>query len=835
MFEANDTTYLLRQLGRNDVVLFLGAGFSRNALNQTGNSMPVGKDLAEHLWELLNYDQAYDDTNLSEVFEAVLRAGVAHADVQTLLCRDLLCKSFPEEYRSLARVYWYRIYTTNIDDLLEKIYTRPGIPKLDFISYPHGEPAERDPTLERIQAIYLNGRLPCRPTEVTFSMRQYARRAGTHDPLYDQFARDYAVKTTIFIGTELNEPLFWQYLEARQARQASTPSEFRPKSFLIAPTIPLPRRENLRSLNVIPVEGTAANFLSWLQNNAAGLPSREEVLMVRLPGLLEVLARAGDAGRTVKELREFSAYFHHIPADQPAPNKDRSLYLMGASPRWEDIQANRDAPRFITKDIGAKIDKYFAGERKLNVIAVLGSAGCGKSTILRRLGFDLQRAGRAVYLTNSEELPKVGVTARALATLKQRVVLLFDNAEAVLGLLPQLAHELSSLSEPPILVIASRTSDFDRRSEKFSRYVSVEEVHVPNLRRREIEDIIRVLEENRLLGKLNGMAPGARIAEFEKRANRQLLVAMREATSGRGFDEIIEDEFKSLVPDEAKILYLCVALATEAGYRLTKQEFVGCSSLGSAESLAILQRNLRDVVIPTGPADDLLLLRHRVIAEFVVTQNAPRPLLKEAYIRTLSVLASEIGGKAFRSRTFRFYRDMINHLTIFRRFENDVTQARSIYDSLASRFLKDAQFHLQYGSMELEVDNLEVAENYIDQADSLDPGNTYISNARGHLYLRKAVLAASKSEAIYFRDIGSELLMNVIEDTDADDPYCFHIYCLQRMLWLQKWIMDDVEKGKELEHLRIVVNCGFRLYSGDRKLVNLKEQIERAYLSLASH
>ena len=86
----------------------------------------------------------------------------------------------------------------------------------------------------------------------------------------------------------------------------------------------------------------------------------------------------------------------------------------------------------------------------------------------------------------------------------------------------------------------------------------------------------------KLIGKLKGMTQDQRISEFESKANKQLLVAMREATSGRGFNEIIEDEFKSLTPAEAQTLYLCVALATEAGYRLTLQEFVGCSEVRSS-------------------------------------------------------------------------------------------------------------------------------------------------------------------------------------------------------------------------------------------------------------
>lgn len=212
MFENNDEQYLLRVLSQNKVVLFLGAGSASDAINSLGSTLPVGSNLASDLWEFLNYPGEYDGTPLPDIYEAALSSGIKESRIKEFMEARLICIDVPQIYEALAKVFWHRIYTTNIDNLLEVVYKRVGESKLEVISYPDGEPRDRDQTLNKIQAIYLHGRLPCKPNELTFSVRQYAQRANIIDPLYEQFVRDYSTHPTIFIGTQLNEPLFWQYI-----------------------------------------------------------------------------------------------------------------------------------------------------------------------------------------------------------------------------------------------------------------------------------------------------------------------------------------------------------------------------------------------------------------------------------------------------------------------------------------------------------------------------------------------------------------------------------------------------------------------------------------------
>lgn len=543
----------------------------------------------------------------------------------------------------------------------------------------------------------------------------------------------------------------------------------------------------------------------------------------------------GESEGDTAEVRAFAAAFHRVP-DSLRPAGDRSLYLLGASPRWEDLFADQDAPRDLTNTIFDAVLPISPAPPRIHVMAVLGSAGSGKSTILRRLGIRLAHAGRTVFLTNSEALPPGPAIAKALALLRDQVILLFDNAEVALGRLPEIVCSINTLDQPPIVVLACRTNDFDRLWGRFPESMAFQESIVPNLVRREIEDIIEILARNGLLGKLQGLTRDAQIREFEGPARRQILVAMREATLGRGFDQIIEDEFYRLTPPETKILYLCVALATDAGYRITKEEFVGCSHTDPGMALHLLMRNLRDIVMVTGPRDDLLLLRHRRIAEHVVRTSAPRPMLREAYVRLLRVLSARVRGQNWRTRESGLVRDLVNHKAIYERFCNNIDEARAIYQSLVEFFVAEPQFWLQYGNLELEGHggSLEFAENYLAQAESLAPQDAYVRNARGHLLLRKAIEATNFGSAFTFRDEGSAILEGRIEETSYDDAYAIHIYCSQRFGWAKKWYFSDDDKQlAEFERLRTVLAEACRIHFRHRKLATLRAAVERSYLQMS--
>ena len=62
------------------------------------------------------------------------------------------------------------------------------------------------------------------------------------------------------------------------------------------------------------------------------------------------------------------------------------------------------------------------------------------------------------------------------------------------------------------------------------------------------------------------------------------------------------------------------------------------------------------------------------------------------------------------SRVFLLYRNLISHTNIFERFYGEIDKARIIYDMLRSIFGTNYHYWLQYGCLELEAGQLDLAE-----------------------------------------------------------------------------------------------------------------------------
>lgn len=836
MFTSDDEKYLIRLLSKNQVLLFLGAGFSRGVVNKNNKTFPTGWELGEKIWEFLGYDGAYDATPLPEMYQAFINAGIKKNLKIEFLEKHLLSGKIPDNYKVIAKPYWYKIYTTNIDDVLSKVYAAEGKSIKELI-YPKDEFSERDQSLETTQIVYLNGKLPCEPDEIIFSTQQYAKNQLSHQPLYGQFVYDYATLPTIFIGTDLNEPLFERYIEAREGRFGFR--ELRPKSFLISPQLSPVKVDNLKNnYNVHYIQGTTNDFFTWLNNILIELPEKIEILRNTFPNLLYYYDYAAIANVPRSSVREFAQSFNRVPKDFKI-QQERSAFLLGASPRWNDIFSELDVPRSITKYI-YDISEAYLEDKGLNiktkVINIIGSAGSGKSTILKRLGHMLSQHGRTVFHCNSETLPRTSDIINVISQINDKVVLLFDNANNVLPQIASLLKEISSsVKHPPLIVMAIRSNYSDKLDSNLNPdYANIQSIEMPDLDDNEIGHLIEKLDKHNLLGILKGKPQEQKFYEFKVRAKKQILIAMKEATNGKSFGEIISNEFESISPEEAKILCICIALNTEHSYPNSKQDIVGFSTKPHLETLSYLDTVLKGTIMYVGNKDKFML-RHKILADYIIKYCADLNMLKEAYIRVLSVLAPELRKSFNSSRHFNLYKSLINHKVLYLRFREDISQARDVYNSITTFFHDDPQFWLQYGSLELEGKggDLTLAENYLNQAESLaKPDYRYIQNAKCNLYYKLASSCEDVNKAKVFKDKADEMAVGLLLSHGKDDAHIYHICCGGRYNYITKWVKDREQKKSELDSLKGTIKTAIGFHPRDKKLDAVLQAVQKAYILL---
>src|SRR5579863_5872511 len=541
MLRDGDMQYLRANLRRNRVVLFLGAGFSREAKNAVGDPIPLSSDLAKKLWSKSEFAGDYDGTELRYLYDAA-RKRKGGAAIRLLL-RDLLSVSkYPDWYKSVAGWYWRRIYTTNIDNLTETVFGgSTGAPPLERI-VPPDEFTERDSFLRNLQYIKLHGSADELEKPIVFSPIEYGRRASLHDVWYDHFLRDYSTHPTILVGTELNEPLFWQYLAARQEKPRGA-AESRPKSFLVSPNISRARSEALSVYNIEPVDASAEEFFGWLSQLAEFKSTREAVLLEVDPTLEEVIAleRAGASRIQINSAEVFFTTFEQVRAREASASSRRD-FLLGVQPGWDDIVRNLDADRETNAQLATAIRSIYADDQKGVPLTVLhGSAGSGKTTAAMRVAYTLALEGSPVYFATGRKRPDPPQICAYLSTLKTRPILIFDNAAADINPIAELKAAAERLPIKPVLLLILRSNQWFQKKYLFQDYDDVSETTIPDLTPYDIRQILIVLEREGFLGALLQLSPEDRFQIFDEKARKQILIAMREATRGKPFDEILRD------------------------------------------------------------------------------------------------------------------------------------------------------------------------------------------------------------------------------------------------------------------------------------------------------
>ncbi|MBL0341248.1 MAG: hypothetical protein IPP71_10120 [Bacteroidetes bacterium] len=556
-----------------------------------------------------------------------------------------------------------------------------------------------------------------------------------------------------------------------------------------------------------------------------------ETLKLSRPSLFNALTSAKN--KSAEAINNFGICFKGINDDLLVANQSQSQnkkFLIGASPQWQDIVNNLDAPRDITVTFIQEV-KLAIQEKHCSLFSIIGSAGSGKSTVLKRISLELSKLGFPVYFNYSEAIPKPEDIKDALNEFNRKCILVFDNAELVVYKLPQILEALEHCNYKPVIIISCRSIYLDFLNGDQDCIKQMRKYNLNILSDNEIYRVIDILTIHDLLGTLKNKSQAHKFKEFKDRSKSQLLVAMKEATTGKRFDDIIIDEYKKIVPTEAQFAVLCVAITTEAGFAISKQEYVGFALTEPNTALNFLDNTLRDIILTLGHNQERLIIRHRVIAE-IILKNCDLDELKRAYLNVLTNLAHEINHYDFYSPKFNLYKNIINHKKIYKRFENNIQLARDIYESLKHYFRDDYQFWLQFGSLELEGKggDLELAENYLSQAWALKNDHPIIRNTLCYFYFKKAQKVNTLNEAIECKEKGIELGSKISSNNLHNKIATYSILYLGRYNWAMRWSNYKEDLISELEEILEKIREGNKLYPNIKHLMSLESSFNGALI-----
>lgn len=658
--------------------------------------------------------------------------------------------------------------------------------------------------------MHLNGALRDVPSNVTFGRSQYALRSGV-DSFYSMLRHDLASRPVVFIGSNLEEGSMWQHLVMRGPKPARGEKELRPRSYLVTPNLNRSKQALLSQHNI-----------EWLQMTTEGF-------------VQNVLRRIDDARAEGNEFLQRRFAISRGPqiirvADIPEGSKAPTEYLLGAEPEWADARQRRIAHRSCIDELIEQLGRIRAGAAVREFLIVTGTAGTGKSSVMMMAALKLEADGVPVGWIDAAQRTDLAGFRRTLEAEKNLGALFITDADLYEKRLSRIVRDALDANPRLVVVCECRSSRVDRIVDMLElRSITPTEYTIPYLGDNDIDAILSVLDRENRLGALKGLSYEQRRRVFQAEAGRQMLVAMYKATHGVDFKDRAIDELKGLEKTQ-QFLYGLVAVAHAHRFLLTRDEIAIASGDDAEEWPRALDALTRRKIILAGAADTYNA-RHREIAQFVYDKLTEQGAVADVVRALIRVAGTKTSVNVPRTaRPARMLAVFVSHKLLKRTVGAAV--ARQIYSEFEYLLNWDHHYWLHRGALELESDNLALAETFLTQSKGIEPNDVFVDNELAYLKLRKANAAPMEggSEALVTEAI--QMLESVVLRRPGQRAHAYHIMGSQGLVWAQKSAMLPDAKRVFLTMLRNRVRTALP-DDVDNMLSTLDAELQRQLLSLA--
>ena len=393
-------------IGAGRYNLLLGAGVSLDSPSGLpGRDCPSAGQLVAELGDVL------PNMRRGASLQRLKRAMTPEQVGEHITKRFAGCGAGPT-VRAIAGFRWKRIFTLNVDDALERAYDEQRPPVQEIVSYNYDDLFEDARDLSVLPIAHLHGWARQPERGYVFEIAEYARVVAQNNVWSHLLANLIRTEPFIVIGTTLEEPDFATFLAYRA--DAKPRSDALP-SLLVEPYPDDTTHVDCNEYGLTLVQTDALTFLNEVQTR---FPDRPSVAMT-------IEANLGDLSHLAVEpatLAQFNADFERIPTT--ADEKDGGYnFAYGHQATWSDLLNGRDLDRGET----VTIERRITPARKARMVVVAGGPGAGKSTTLRRIGWNLAQAGNSCLWVRAIGRIRVESAIAVLSRLPGRRYVLVDN------------------------------------------------------------------------------------------------------------------------------------------------------------------------------------------------------------------------------------------------------------------------------------------------------------------------------------------------------------------------------------------------------------------------
>lgn len=678
-------TLLKNLIESGKVILFLGAGASYGSQSFNRKNLPLGNQLAEMMAKEMGIEYANED--LAVVYSAY-QSDFNEQQLSTFF-KSIFSNCLPsKEYLELVDYPFPRIYTLNIDDALEKAFYRKvhGTRRLEIYNR-NDRVSNFDNFYESTQLIKLNGDANRSDLGFIFSAAEYGQGSANEPFWYKQLGFDYSAYNFIFIGTQLKEPLFFHQVEKYKKLANITSNNV---SFIITPDTltPITLKDFERS-NLHHISGTLNEFIDWLKKEFPKGLSPIDIVSKNKPELIDVLKNKK------LEINIFDGVFPvHTSRIKLENTRDLKDFYNGFKPTWNDIL--EEVPALLS-NVSEFYYKNFKNKepKSCSLFMIFGIAGSGKSTALKQISLAISRENKIVYFIEEYKNSIVDLISELDKRNEDEYYIIIERPKVFAKDIQQILKEKKTRA---IFISAENNALWNSKISPILEDYVTDSIDISEISETDATSILQKIEKFGNWTILSKMSPDQRKIELLNKARRQLLIGLIEATSGIGYQKIIEKEYNNLNSDAEKYLLLLSGIASTERVEASETTLIrALSYLGINESIASISKNMQGII---RYKNDKVATRHRIYIEHIFKNYVSLDELQKviiAYINAFTIYDFPISKSINNRNEMVIYKHLVNFKFLYRILKKNKKKILEVYETFEKKLEQESLYLLQYG------------------------------------------------------------------------------------------------------------------------------------------
>jgi len=766
---------LVDQIKTGNVVLFLGAGASYDAIHPEGKKIPLGNTLSDMIVdEFLTAD--YKGEALQIVSELAISECNLY-DVQQFIYEVFEPFQPNVTHNKIPNFIWKAIVTVNYDYIVERAYegkkTSQKLAKFLKNGERHRDKVKSNKDLPFYKIHGCISDISDIHTPLILTPNQYITHRKNRDRLFTRLEELAGEYSFLFIGFSFRDPDIREILI-----QLEQLKDGKPRSYMVGPGIKDSEARLWEGKKITSIKATFEDFVNELEKKIDNNSNALALSFIPNKNFHKVFEKTNlnleehKPSQSLIDLLDNDVEYIH--ENFTSVTTDPKEFYKGYFANWDPIIKDYDSKRTITDNILYEVflkDKLHSKE-DLQFFMLLGYAGSGKSVSLKRIAWEASiQLNRICLFLKPNTIIKPEPIAELFNFVKERIYIFIDDISEISTELDLFIKKIEKEKVPVTILGSERINIWNTQCQDLA--VKANDIYrLEYLNDREIKLLIDKLDCYDSLGYLKEKNERERIDALSYKAGRELLVALYESTMGKPFAEIVVDEYNSIPDDKAKSVYLTVSILHRLGGQARAGLISRIHNISFSQFKEKLLKPLEFIVfdrLDNRLGDMVYITRHRQIAEIVFSEVLRTKQLKfDEYYRLLSFLDIDYENdrNAFLS--------MINARNLMELF-SDPEMIRELYQVAIKKNSRDAKLLQQNAIFEMSAKggNINKSEQLLNEATKIQKNDSIIQHSFVELALNKAERSKNPME-INASLVEGERKAKALINKKKDEPYPYH-------------------------------------------------------------